>query len=344
MDYITMEKQIQQEDVQPFYLLQGEEGYMIQDIQQKIIGKALAEEEREFNLSTFDMRETPVEIAVEEAETLPFFGERRVIVLKNCYFLTGAKEKEKVEHKIEALETYARKPNPTTVLILSAPYEKLDARKKVVKEIKKQAVVLEAAAAGEETMKKWMQQFNQAHQLTMSREVMDRFIVLAGKDLLMLAEEAKKLQLYTGSGEVTMETVDKLVPRSLEDNVFELVDAVVKGQAKTMLRIYYDLLKQGEEPIKILALLARQIRIIYHVKNLKQQGYSRKRMASSIKVHPYAVQLAEKPAAAFSHSYLQEALKLLSTTDYQMKAGKMDKQLALELCFMKLASGQKIGQ
>ena len=67
-------------------------------------------------------------------------------------------------------------------------------------------------------------------------------------------------------------------------------------------------------------------------------------MAGSIKVHPYAVQLAEKPAAAFSHSYLQEVLKLLSTTDYQMKAGKMDKQLALELCFMKLVSGQKIGQ
>ncbi|MCY7707554.1 DNA polymerase III subunit delta, partial [Bacillus safensis] len=54
------------------------------------------EETKDFNYSVFDMEEVPLEQAVTDAETFPFMGERRLVVIKNPYFLTAEKKKEKI--------------------------------------------------------------------------------------------------------------------------------------------------------------------------------------------------------------------------------------------------------
>ncbi|MBD5071942.1 DNA polymerase III subunit delta, partial [Xanthomonas citri pv. citri] len=80
--------------------------------------------------------EDPLDQAIADAETFPFMGERRLVIVKNPYFLTGEKKKEKIEHNVSALESYIQSPAPYTVFVLLAPYEKLDERKKLTKALK----------------------------------------------------------------------------------------------------------------------------------------------------------------------------------------------------------------
>ena len=137
-------KKISKKQIDPVYLLYGTEAFLINETKQILIDHVLDEEEKDFNLSVYDLEETPIEAALEDAETFPFMGEKRLVILQNPVFLTSEKTKGKVEHNLAKLEEYLSQPAPYSIVVFSAPYEKLDERKKVTKELKRKAEVFEA--------------------------------------------------------------------------------------------------------------------------------------------------------------------------------------------------------
>lgn len=330
-------KDIKKKKLQSTYLLLGKETFLLQETVQLIMDAALLEEEKDFNLSIYDMEETPIETAIEDAETLPFMGEKRVVIIKNPSFLTSEKKKEKIDHRIDKLEQYMNSPAPYTILVILAPYEKLDERKKITKLIKKQSVVIEINALSEQETMKWITDLAEQEAVYLSKEAMDELLVLTAGDLMVIYQEIKKLSTYVGEGgSITPDIVRLLVARSLEQNIFELIDNVIHKRSKETLQILYDLLKNNEEPIKILSLLVNQFRLILHVKELSNKGYGQQQIAATVKVHPFRVKLALQQARLFKSEELAHILMELAEADYQMKTGKKDKQLLLELFLLKL--------
>ncbi len=330
-------KDIQNKKLQPIYLLLGEEAFLMQETIRYIVQASLLEEEKDFNLSMYDMEDTAVETALEDAETLPFMGERRVVIIKNPVFLTSEKKKEKVEHRIEKLEQYIHSPAPYTIVVFVAPYEKLDERKKITKLVKKQATVLEMKSLSDADAIKWMENVAQEAQIKLERDAVNQLLLLTAGDLMVIHQELQKLSTYVGEGGIiTVETVNLLVARTLEQNIFDLIDHVIHKRSKQALQIFYDLLKNNEEPIKILSLLVNQFRLILQVKELSTIGYGQQQIATTVKVHPFRVKLALQQARLFQTEELAMILMDLAEADYEMKTGKKDKQLLLELFLMKL--------
>ncbi|SDY50986.1 DNA polymerase III, delta subunit [Evansella caseinilytica] len=338
MSYIDLIKQIKKGSVSPLYLLAGTEEYLIEDTLHRIIERTLSEEEKEFNLSKFDMKEYSVDVAIEEAYTFPFMGGKRIVILKDAYFFTSAKESGKVEHNLKKLEAYMESPAPETVFIIQAPYEKLDERKKIVKLAKKNGEYLDGCALDERELYQWLIDRGHDHHVEFDKPAAELLISLTGGQLMLLASEIKKLAIHTGEGGTVTETiVQSLVPRSLEQNIFSLVDGVVKRDISKSWKIYLDLLKQKEEPLKIIALMVRQFRILFQVKQLTGQGYGQKQIAANLKLHPYAVKLAMGQAKQFKDEELLDLLDQLADIDYNIKTGRMDKSLAVEIFFSKRA-------
>ena len=124
---------------------------------------------------------------------------------------------------------------------------------------------------------------------------------LVGSNVTMLAKEMDKLTLYVGmGGEITTKLVAELVPKSVEQNVFALTEKVVKKILQVQCKFWMDYLRKEEEPIKLLALLVSQFRLLYQVKELQQRGYGQNQIASHIGVHPYRVKLAMNQTKFFS--------------------------------------------
>ncbi|MBT2690289.1 DNA polymerase III subunit delta [Bacillus sp. ISL-47] len=332
-------KQIKAKRFAPVYLLYGTEPYLINETKQLLINYVLSPEEADFNLSTYDLEETPIDTALEDAETFPFMGERRLIFLHNPVFLTSEKSKAKIEHNLAKLEAYIKEPAPYSVVVLAASSEKLDDRKKLTKQLKKTAAVLEAKKLNEGELKTWIRERAALNGVQIDEAAVELVLTLAGTNLFILTSEIDKLALYANDTKrIDEQMVEKMVSRSLEQNIFSLVDKIVHRKIEEALRIYYDLLKQNEEPIKILSVITGQFRLIYQVKELARRGYGQQQIAGYLKIHPFRVKLAAGQAQLFGDEELTIIMSLLADADYQMKTGGMNKTMLIEMFLFRLQS------
>ncbi|EUJ25020.1 DNA polymerase III subunit delta [Listeria grandensis FSL F6-0971] len=324
-------KKIEKKQFASVYLIIGTEDYIINETKKRLVANILDAEDTDFNYANFDLDETAIEQVIEEAETIPFFGDRRLIIAANPSFVTTEKAKSKIEHRTARLEDYLNEPVDYSILVIIARVEKLDERKKLTKLLKKQATVIDAKRPNEAELKKWLQEISNTNDFQMDSVATDRLIELTGGQLTTVMNELDKLMLYKLEERIIrVSDVEGLVVRSLEQNIFLLLDKMIALDISGALSIYYDLLKQKEEPIKILALIASQFRLLTQIKLLEKQGFSQQQVAQKLKVHPFRVKIGARQAKSFSYQELTATLERLAEMDYEMKTGYGDKAQKLE--------------
>ncbi|WP_027417692.1 DNA polymerase III subunit delta [Aneurinibacillus terranovensis] len=335
MDVRQLAREIKQGKVAPVYLFYGKEQYLMDEVITMIQQQVIDEASRDFNYSVYDLRETAVQAALQDAETFPFMGEKRLVRATQALFLTGGKVKESSEHNLDSLLNYLNNPPDYTTFILEVPEEKLDERKKTVKALLKNSVVVPFMPLKDDELVHWISRRAAKHNASVMPEAARMLITMTGGDLRRLNQEIEKMATYVGEGEtITPEVVGLLGSRQLEQDVFRLVDQVARLQLENAMRIYYDLQMNKEEPLKILTLLARQFRILLQIKILQPKGYSPQQMASMLGVHPYVAKLAAEQSRLFSELALKRIIQKLAEEDYRIKTGQIDKTLALELIIM----------
>ncbi|MHC5227623.1 DNA polymerase III subunit delta [Enterococcus sp. LJL99] len=331
-------KEIRSQKFSSVYLLQGTETYLIEQFKLELTNQVLKTEDDQFNLSYFDMEQVPLSVAIEEAETIPFFGDYRLVFIEHPYFLTAERKNIAIEHNIDALIQYLQQPSPSTILVIVANFEKLDERKKITKNLKKLSEVVEVNPMGEREVRQYIEQTIHNEGYTIRSEAFDLLLQLTDYNLSKGMGEMQKLFLYAlDSKSITLTAVRELVPKSLEHNVFDLTNDVLSGNSEKAIQLYEDLLLQGEETIKLNAILLNQVRLFLQTKILAKLGYQQSNIAETVKVHPYRVKLALQKIRNFELKRLEEIYDELVENDYKMKTGKMEKELLFELFILKMS-------
>lgn len=327
-------KKIAAGQIDSVYLLTGLEQHIFDSTIARL-KKALPDLD-EVSVIRFDLEETPIDVVIEEADTLPFLEERKLIIAGNASFLTGKdKSKEKVIHNLELLEAWLANPSPTAVVVFIAPYEKLDARKRILKKLKEHATVIEAARLQGKDLLTWVQQEAGTHGTRIAPQHAELLVEMAGDSLLSLSTELAKMATYlSGEGDITAEIIQSLVPRTPEMDVFRLTDAYVTGRVGDTVSIYHDLLRNGEEPIMLTSLVASHIRLMIHVGSLRKKGYQQNQIAQTLSVHPYRVKLMMENRSLPSEGRLLLILDKLAAIDFKLKSTSGNRERILELFFM----------
>lgn len=321
------------------YVFYGTETFLIQEKVDKLIKKLIPLEERDLNVIYFDLTTIPIEEIVQEAEILPFASEHKLIIVKNSLLFTGRKGYKSVEHDVNSLETYLDNPVDYSTIIFWVPYNKLDERRKIVKKIKKKGTVQVFEQLSDYTLIEWVKKTAENHDAIINEDAAKLLIQIVGKDLQMLNQEINKMAIYVESkGTINIDVVNALTVRKLEDNIFMLIELVANLEFDRAFQMFYDLMKNKEEPIKMVALFARQFRLMLHAKEFQRIGYSERQIAEQLRAHPYAIKIALQQSRRFSEEHLKEIMNKLSNVDYQIKSGQMEKVLVLEMFFFYLKS------
>lgn len=292
----------------------------------------IPEDQQVMNVGRYDMEVTPVAAALDDAMSAPFFGERRLVIINKPYFLAGEKKGGSVEHDIDSLMKYLEQPEPSTTLVFLAPYEKLDGRKKVVKELKKVAVTVSAAPLDEHQARAEVDKQLGEAGFDIAPQAMDELVQRTNADYGLMVANLDKLKLLAyESKEISAQMVQDLVPQSLDDNVFDLVTAVLqKDQAKS-LELYQQLLAGQKQPLQINAVLVSQFRLLIQIKILVAHGLSQGSIASKLSVHPYRVKLGMQTVRRFTLDQLSEAYLGLIEIEKSLKTSQRDPELLFQL-------------
>lgn len=335
MDFSKFKKQFDKEHPATVYLILGDQEYLSQQIKDMFVD-LIPEEERSMNIGNYDMEDVAVSAAVEDAISVPFFGERRLVMINRPYFLTGKKVKTKVDQNTDDFEDYLKHPEQSTIMVIFAPYEKLDARKKITKALKKVATIVEIGKLREAEIKHLVTERVTSKGFKINPDALDRMMQLTGGKLTSMMGELPKLCLYNNDTKViNIDSVNGLVSRSMEQNVFDLVNMVLKKNAKQSMDIYQQLILENDEPIRINAVLVQQFRLLLQVMILQKHGYSQGNLASALKVHPYRVKLAMQTVRQFKYDQLRDAYIGLIETEKEMKSTSRSPELLFELFVLK---------
>lgn len=328
-------KDINNGKIAPVYCIYGEESYFIDETINRI-KKKLSEVE-EVEMKTFDLDEEPVDFVIDEADTFPFFSERKLVIAKNASFLKATeKGKEKIDHDLKRLENWLSHPSDFAVTIFTAPYEKLDERKKVTKQMKEKTVYLLSETPKENDLAVWIRAEVGSYQKTIDQEAVDKLVEMVGTNMVQLQSEIEKLALYLGEDEhITVELVEDLVAKTLEHDAFKMLNAYLANNTVEALHIYHDLIRQKEEPIMLVGLLASNIRTMNNVYYLQKKGYPSNQISKQLKIHPYRVKLMLERRNRPSEQTLLKALNKLAEIDLQLKSISGNRERYLEMFLMR---------
>jgi len=332
-------RELREGKVRPFYVCFGTETYMVDDFTERLTEQLIEPAQRAMAFVRFDTSEVPLDDIIDEAQTPPFLVARKIVLVKDSVLFASGKESAKLEHRPERLIAYMAQPLDTTVLVFLVPHEKLDERKKLVKSVKNYDAAVQFAPLQTEDLIQWAVRRAEKQGRRMNPDAAEELLRRVGADMRSLAAETDKLCLHAGPGGViAADKVGQLVAAAVEQNVFRLTEELAALRTEKALALYHDLLRQKEEPIKLMGLLVRQIRNMLYVKELSGQGYPPQQMAGQLGLHPYAVKVTTEQARKFSIDRLAQLLTELAELDFAMKTGQVDKALGLELFLLRTAS------
>lgn len=305
------------------YLIYGLEKYLID----KEIEKILIENSIEkINSVNYNLEENNLKDIIEDAQTISMFGEKKAIIVDNSFIFTGKSLKNDINSDL--LLEYFKNYNPSTVLIFNVNYEKLDERKKVVKEIRNVGTVKDFNKSSNlnSIIKDMFDDYN------VSYADINFLIDRVGNNLEILSQEIYKIKCFKDENkDITREDIINLTSKNIDIDIFSFIDTLINKNKDKTLETYHEMLKNGEEPIKILIILANQFRIMYQAKELYKIGYSGNDIASSLGIHPYRIKLALEKVQNYDSNCLLSYLSKLADLDYDIKTGNIDAEFGLEL-------------
>lgn len=312
------------------YLLYGTEPLLMEKKCLEILKK---EQIDDFSTSKYDLENNSLNEIIEDASTVSMFNPKKGIIVSNSYIFTGTTKKSTIEQNTDLLLSYLEHPNPDTILLFMIETEKIDERKKITKQIKKEYSIIELNA--NKNKNGLIKEMFEDYQIDSSNIalLLDR----VGDNLRILEQECEKIKTYKGEDKtITREDILNLTVKNIDTDLFNLIENIVLKKKQEALESYGEMLKRGEEPIKVIITLANQFRIMYQSKELSKKGYTGNDIASILEIHPYRVKLALEKSRNFASSILLHYLEELANLDSNIKSGFVDKNLALELFILEI--------
>lgn len=276
---------------------------------------------------------------IDAAETLPMMCERRIVTIRDWAPLLPGKSKDE-EGETERLLNWLENPPESCVTIFYMRSEP-DGRKKASAALKKKVTVVQFDYLSDADLLHWATRHLKPIGKKISRSAMDALSFMAGRDLTRLEGELDKMAAYAEDRpEITEDDVHAIVTASLEYNVFELLNRLLEKKLGEAQRMCNSLLRNGQSPIGILAMLTRQLRQLTHMRLALNDGNSVQSVQELLKLHPYAAKQIARQCKGLSPEVLKLLYESCVAMDFEIKSGQLRDSAALDSLLIKIASAK----
>lgn len=308
-----------------FYLLYGSEPYLIRLYRDKLRDAILGESDQ-MNFSRFEGKDMDLKEVNDIAQTLPFFSDRRLILIENSGLF-------KVQSDLA--EVLLKAPDSTIFIFAE---KEVDKRNKSYKFIKDRGIISEMNGLDERNLKLFIASLLKPVGKKITESTANYLLDKIGTDMENIRNEIDKLISYTLDRDtITVEDVDEIVTAQITGKIFQMMDAIGLQQQDKALSLYYDLLSVRERPSHILYLMMRHFNILLQVKDLINNGYTSAAITEKVSVPAFTVGKYISQSKNFSKEQLTYALKLAADTEEQIKTGRIQEMIGTELLIIRFS-------
>lgn len=300
-----------------FYLLYGSEEYLKKLYRDKL-KVAILKDGGDMNYSYFEGHGIDPRKVAEASQTLPFFSDKRLIVIENSGFFKSSNELS---------DLLAGIPDSTIIIFVET---EIDKRNKLFKLLRDEGTVSEMNGMDEQNLKLFVNSLLEGKKITETS--INYLLDKTGSDMTNICNEVEKLISYTiGRDVITTEDIDSVITTQITGKIFLMIDAIGSKQSNKALELYYDLLSVREKPMSILYLITRHFNILLQSKNLQSLGFNAPSISEKVGIPPFAVNKYLGQARNFTMKRLKEALEFSAEVEEQIKTGRMIEKIGVEL-------------
>ena len=313
------------------------------DVMKTQVLKQIGYDPADLNFAYFDMKEVDYKSLELELVSLPFFADEKIVILDHFVDITIAKKRYLTDDELKSFEDYLENPSPSSKLVIFAE-GKLDSKRRLVKLLKRDATVFEAIEPKEQEIRAYFQKWAQELGLTFAGKSFEQLLIKSGFQFSEIQKNILFLQSYKDNGDITEEDIVEAIPKTLQDNIFDLTQLILGKKIDQARDLVKDLTLQGEDEIKLIAIMLGQFRLYTQVKILQESGQTESQMVSSLgqylgrNPNPYQIKFVLRDTRGLSLNFLQDSIRYLIQADYQIKTGVYEKGYLFEKALLQIAS------
>ncbi len=312
------------------YLLCGEQAYLRLQNRDRVRAALLGDGD-EMNVSVYTGMDVTAREVIDQAQTLPFFADRRVIILENSVFFS-----KKASVESDALADFIPEIPESASLIFVE--ESPDKRKKLYRAIQKNGFILNCEDLPPRMLGQWTRGLFKKAGLVIDGPTLDRFLETVGEDMMNIISESDKLIGYCMGREcVTADDISAVCSPQLKDRVFEMITAVSRRQKQKALSIYMDLIALRTPAQVILTLLQREYSRLLQIRELRKAGEPGEEIAKRTGLSAWIIKKNYMSVIGkMDAGRLEQSLQYCLQADQDYKSGKIDAGIAVEMTIIRL--------
>ena len=280
------------------------------------------------NLSIYRGKNALPGIIIDQAETMPFFAEYRVILVEDSGFF---------KNQAEEMAEYMSQIPDSTIFIFNE--SQVDGRSKMYKAVKKNGYVSKFDKLKGDMLKKWVLSVIKSERRNITANALNNFLARTSDDMYQIRNELEKLFSYTLDKEGIEESdVNAICSTQHFDHIFDMVDAIIAGDRHKAVSLYRDLILLKEPVARILYMIGRQYNILFQVKDLRDKGYDKEAITSKMNLHPYVAAKTIRLAERVSRDNIIKGIQGCVNADESYKRGFVNDQVAVESLIIELSA------
>ena len=311
----------------PVYLLYGTEDYLKKQFRDNL-KKAIVGDGDSMNYSYFEGKAPDSKAVSEIASTMPFFADRRLVVIENSQLFKTADDM--------IIDMVKELPDTTVVVFVE---NEVDKRSRLYKAVKDKGYICELNEQSDNDIMRWVVSLLKKEGRTMDNATLQLFLTKTGSSMENISRELEKLICYTmGRTAITSEDVEEVCTTQTTNRIFDMITAISQKNQDRALALYYDLLTLKEPPMRIMYLIARNFNQLLMVKELTENGNASSAIASKMGIQGFLVGKLQAQARPFKTGVLRRALEECVSLEEAVKTGRLEDRLAVEMLIVKYSA------
>lgn len=310
-----------------FYLLYCNDKAILNHEIEKIKSKLSIPEEE---IIYYDIND--INNIVIEAQTISMFSDKKILIVDGTSYLSDKKDID----NIKLLEDYFDNYNPNTYMIFVSYSDSIDSKKRLVKLISANGICKKLEAS-DSYLENYAFNYMKDSGYKFDKILCTYLVSRCGHNLDNLKNELDKLMLYKiNNKEITRDDINKLTSENIEESIFDLVNAIIKKDTAKAIKLYNNFVLEGMDVTQIINMLASQVRLLFQVKRLYNQGKSNDEISKILEFKSvYRVKYLLSDSYYYTEKDLLNILSDLALLDKDIKLGLRDGNVGIELLITK---------